>query len=82
MPYVTSLERMTLKKGREEGIKKGREEGIRDAVRIGVEVRFGAEGLALMDEIEAIQDEAVLIRIQEALVRGLELEAIRALWQR
>jgi len=98
MPYVTSIERLGIKKGREEGLKEGREagreegreegrvegrvEGLREAVRMSLQVRFGDEGLALRPELQAIEDEAVLIRIHEALVRGLSLEEVRKLCRR
>jgi hypothetical protein len=81
MPYVTSIERLGIKKGREEGLKEGLKKGLLDAIRVSLKVRFGKQGLALMPELQSIQDEAVLIRIQEALVRGLSLEALRKIWQ-
>ena len=92
MPYVTSLERLSLKKGREEGrvegreegheegIKKGREEGLLDAIGRALEVRFGEEGLALVDEVRELHDEALLLQIHDALLRGWPLEMVRKIW--
>ena len=64
MPYITSIERMGredgLKEGLEKGREKGRKEGLLEAVRLALELRFGDEGLALMPEVQALADEALL----------------------
>ncbi len=71
MPYITSIERM----GREEG----RKEGLLEGVRLGLEIRFGEAGLALMPEVQAL-DEALVRRIQEALIQGSSLDEVRQIW--
>jgi hypothetical protein len=43
MPYVTSVERI--------GIKKGFEQGIKQGIELGLELKFGSEGLLIMPEI-------------------------------
>jgi hypothetical protein len=58
MPYITSIERMGLSRGREEGRQEGRQEGrvlaLRDSVREALEARFGVvpPGIALKIEEE------------------------------
>jgi len=73
MRYVTSIERI--------GHKRGLKEGFKAAVRQALEVRFGEAGLALISEVEALDDESLIRRINEALIRGSSLEQIRRIWQ-
>ena len=47
MPYVTSVERIGLERGRLEGREEGRGEGLREALRRIVRARFGAVPEAL-----------------------------------
>ena len=84
-----------LLKGREEGLRegllKGREEGIKEAllkgiregllkwIELGLEVRFGAEGLALYPEIKKIKNVDVLETISEAIKTAKSLEEIEKL---
>jgi len=60
MPYVTSVERMGLARGREEG----REEGARETLRRFVEARFGVVPPALEQRIAAA-DRATLDQMVE-----------------
>jgi hypothetical protein len=59
MPYVTSVERIGLERGRLEGREEGREEGLREALRRIVRARFGAAPEALERRI-AEADRAAL----------------------
>jgi hypothetical protein len=56
MPFVTFAERHGLEKGLQQGLEKGREEARREyllkGIALGVELKFGADGLALMPDIE------------------------------
>jgi flagellar biosynthesis/type III secretory pathway protein FliH len=85
MPYITSIERIGhqrgLEEGRKEGLEEGLKEGMREGIRMDLKLRFGAEGLALMPEVQALQDEALLRRILEALIRGSSLEEVRQIWR-
>ncbi len=54
MPYVTSVERMGVERGRQEGRQEGRNEGIREALRRIVQARFGAAPEAL-EALEALE---------------------------
>ena len=80
MPYITSIERMGREEGRKEGREEGRKEGLLQAVRLALELRFGEAGLALMPEVQPL-DDATLLRIQEALIRGSNLDDVRRIWQ-
>jgi hypothetical protein len=87
MPYVTSIERLALDKGRMEGQQEGREEGRHEGlregllrgIRIGLEKRFAAEGQQLAGVISQIADVNSLQAIQDALWTAGSLADIRAL---
>jgi hypothetical protein len=68
MPYVTSIERVALRKG----LRRGIESLLR--------VRFGEEGLKLMPEIREIHEEEKLEQILQVLETAASLDAVRRLW--
>ncbi len=72
MPYVTSVEQIGMEKGMEKGILKG--------IRAVLAVRFGADGLKLMPEIELVKDASKLDRILEGLQNAASIEEARKLW--
>ena len=96
MPYITSVERIGMKRGieqglqqglqqgREEGIQEGRQEGWLRGLRFGIrgmlKVQFGTEGLALMKEIEQIEDVTLLEKIHEALEHVETLDEVRTVY--
>ena len=59
MPYVSTIERM----GREEGFCAG----LLEAIKFGLKLRFGQEGLALIPSVEALTDPDVLRAFHEAV---------------
>ena len=85
MPYVTSIERRAIEKGREEGRKEGqiegRMQGLLQAIELGLKLKFGPAGLALMP---AVRQQARLETL-EVLVQALEtatnVEELRHLLQ-
>ncbi len=71
-----------LMRGREEGREEGYREGVLEAIALGLELKFGVEGLKLMPEIEAITDLGIL-RILEKAIRTVQtLEELRELYRR
>ena len=68
MPYVTSIERL--------GIRKGLCKGIESMLKL----RFGEEGLKLMPEIREIYEEETLEAILKALETATSLEDVRRVW--
>jgi predicted transposase YdaD len=79
MPYVTSIERHALQRGREEGREEGRQEGRQEGMVQGaadlllqaLEVRFGDVPTALLEKIRQCQDVAVLrTLLKQALTAG------------
>ena len=66
--------------GCEEGRQKGRLEGLIEAVKLGLELRFGALGVALSPKVERCTDLSILARAQEAIRNRVELEEIKGLF--
>lgn len=79
MPYITSIERMGIEKGRAEGREEGREEGLLSSLKMGLQRRFGDEGIALYSEVQKIPEHAVLTGILAALFDGRPLPYIKNL---
>jgi hypothetical protein len=85
--YLTSIERIALEEGRQEGRQEGLQEGeteglrkgIRRSLEVGLRHRFGAEGEALLPQVHAVQDAAVLEQSQQALWSAGTLEEFRRL---
>ena len=71
--------------GRREGFQQGRQEALREgllkAIEFGLELKFGVAGLAMMPEIQQVQDLNLLNAIQEALKIANRPEEIRLLWE-
>jgi hypothetical protein len=85
MPYITSIERLGhqrgLEEGRNEGLQEGLRKGLLEAIRMDLEHHFGAEGLALMPELQALEDQALILRVHQALISGASLEEVRRIWR-
>ena len=89
MPYVTSVERIGMRKGMEQGIQQGiqqgleqgHREGLLDGITLGLELRWGADGLRLLPEIGRIEDVYLLRAIHEGLKRVSTPEELRRLYQ-
>ena len=82
MPYVTSVERIGMRKGMEQGIQQGQRQGLLAGIRLGLKLRFGAEGVALLPELYHIEDVALLQAVQEALETVKTPDELRRLYQR
>lgn len=92
MTYITSLERLAIKKGLEQGLQEGRQEGLQigreqgerdgilSGIEIGLELRFGQDGLGLLPEVYKIEDIALLRVLQRALRTVTSLDAWRQLY--
>ena len=85
MPYVTSIERLGIEKGREEGREEGIERGIKTGLRIGIqavlEARFGEAGRSLAPEIDTVDDRALLEKILDRSKNVAALEELRECWR-
>ncbi len=81
MPYVTSVERIGREKGRADGLLKGRAEDLLAGIELGLDLKFGAAGLALMPEIRQLADVAVLQAVHQAIKSASTPEELRRIYQ-
>jgi hypothetical protein len=91
MPYVTSIERIAMEKGRKEGLQKGRKEGHKEghsegerdglllSIEMDLELKFGSSAPQLMPGFRAIKDGARLKKLTRAVKSADSLEAVRQL---
>ncbi len=56
-----------LEKGLREGLEKGRREGLLEGILLGLELKFGAEGLRVFTKVRGIEDVGVLEVLHHAL---------------
>ena len=85
MPYITTAERIGIEKGIQQGIQQGLQQGMRQgllkAIKLGLELKFGAEGLKLYPEIKKIEDVDVLEAISEAIRTAENIEDIKKIYK-
>ena len=73
MQYVTSWERIAKEEGEIEGEIKG--------IELGLDLKFGPQGLELMEEIKKIDNLTVLQQIFSAIKPSKSLEEIRSMYK-
>lgn len=73
MPYISSLERIAKQEGLREGLLSG--------IDLGLELKFGSEGLELLPEIAKIENVEVLKKIQAGLKTVSTLAELRSIYQ-
>ncbi len=78
-PYVTSVERFGFQRGLKEGQIKGMREGMRqgllNGIGLGLELRFGDQGMKLLPRLKKVQDTDTLQQVTDLLrVRDTTLE--------
>ncbi len=65
-----------------EGIQQGKKEGLLKAIRLGLELKFGVEGLKLYPEIRKIEDVDILETISDAIKSAGSIDEIRGIYSR
>ena len=73
MQYVTSVERI--------GIEKGVLQGLLEAIELGLELKFGADALSLMEEISQIGDIEQLRAIKDGIKTVNSIEELQQIYQ-
>ncbi len=73
MRYVTSIERIGIEKGKQEGLR----EGLIGAIELGLELKFGSAGLQLLPEISQIQDMKILETIKARIKTASSLTELQ-----
>jgi len=82
MPYVTSIERMAIERGRQEGLEEGLGQGLvararEDVIEV-LRLRFPQAPAELFEQLQSITDEGALRDLLRAAVTADSLEAFRA----
>jgi predicted transposase/invertase (TIGR01784 family) len=70
-----------LEQGLEQGIAQGMRQGLLDSIELGLELRFGVEGLRLWPEIAKLEDIHVLNAIREGIRTADTLAELRRIYQ-
>ena len=70
-----------LEQGMQQGIQQGIRQGILDAIELGLEIKFGVEGLRELPEIRKIKDMDVLHTIREAIKTVKTIDELRSIYQ-
>jgi hypothetical protein len=70
MPFIDIAERV------------GREKDLLAGIEVGLDLKFGAEGLALMTELRQVQDNEVLWDVLQAIKAVASPEELRKVWSR
>ncbi len=88
MAYVTNAERIGYSKGLERGMERGLERGQQDTRRgllsgckLGLNLKFGMEGLALLPEIREVDNVDMLYAIQDAIMNVESIAELRNVYQ-
>lgn len=76
MPYITSVERIGIQKGIEQ-----MRQILLDSIELGLELKFGSEGLELLPEIAEIRDVEQLRAVVAGLKTANALAELRQLYQ-
>ena len=83
--YITTAEKIGMKKGFEQGIQQGLQQGVQrgllKAIELGLKLKFGVEGLRIYPEIKKIEDVDVLEAISEAIETAQSIEDIRKIYK-
>jgi len=98
MPYITSVERRALERGRQEGRQEGRQQGhqeghqegrlegevsgLQEGIELALELKFGDDGLALMPMVREVRKPELLRSIRQTLRTAETLESVRNLLSR
>jgi len=89
MPYITSVERIGMKKGMEQGLQQGlqqgmeqgRREGLLAGIELGLKLKFGAQGLRLLPELYKIEDVGLLRAIHEGIETASTPDELRQIYR-
>ncbi len=85
MRYVTSIERLAkqeaIEEGLQEGLQQGLQQGLIGAIELGLELKFGSEGLQLLSEISQIQNLEVLEAIKTKIKTANNPGEIQQIYQ-
>jgi len=81
MPYITSVERIGIQKGIEQSLSQMRQV-LLESIELGLELKFGSEGLGIFPEISQIEEVEQLRAIQAGLKTVQTVSELRQIYQR
>ena len=67
MPYITSVERIGMEQGLEQGRSEGLRQGLLAAIELGLDLKFGRDGLAILPEIQELTELATIEAVYHRL---------------
>ena len=82
MPYLSPMEKLAIEEGMQKGIEKGMKQGLLDAIDLGLDLKFGEDGLNLMPEIRELDDINVLKAIRSKIKPAKSLDELRQIYQK
>lgn len=80
-PWYQEILKEGEKMGIEEGINLGIQQEIFSSIELGLQLKFGSEGLAILPEIRQITDVEILRQIRQALFTVNNLQELRQIYQ-
>ena len=78
---MPSLAEKWIEQGRQQGLEQGLQQGLLASIELGLELRFGNEGLRLLAEIRKIEDLDILYAIKEGLKLVETSQEIRRIYR-
>jgi hypothetical protein len=80
MTYISSVERIGIRKGLEQGRQEGRQEGLLDGIALALDLKFGDESQPVIAEIRQLGDLAIIQAIYDAIKTAGSLDALRRIY--
>ena len=80
MSYITSVERIGMRKGLEQGRQEGLREGLLAGIALALDLKFGAESQQVMSELRQITDLTVIQAVYDAIKTAPTLEDLRQVY--
>jgi len=79
MPYITSVERLAMKKGRQEGRQEGLRDGLLEGIALALEAKFGEVDTELLEDIRALNNIAQIRKVARGLKKAKTVAEIQRL---
>jgi hypothetical protein len=80
MSYITSVERIGIRKGLEQGRQEGRREGLLDGIALALDLKFGGESQQVMVELRQIADLDIIQTVYDAVKTVHSLDDLRRIY--